>query len=202
MNGAKIQLSSPELEFVTDTKWILTKNSIIAKLVEGLAGLSELYRPIWEGAVLPGGPYPTSPKVSKGENYKGLPWIVLDYPRIFGREDVLAVRTLFWWGHYFSVTLHLKGRHKDALLPGLRARISLLADAGFYICVSEDEWRHELATDNYVPLAGIDAGLLEAVLTREGFLKFSCTTPLGSGVVVEETLLRLYATVIATVVVM
>src|ERR1700748_624599 len=145
MNGAKIQLSSTELELVTDTRWILTKNSIIERLVEGLAALSESYRPIWEGAVLPGGPYPTSPKVSRGENYKGLPWIVLDYPRIFGREDVLAVRTLFWWGHYFSVTLHLRESHKDALLPSLRARLPLLADAGFHICVSEDEWRHELA---------------------------------------------------------
>jgi hypothetical protein len=199
MNGAKIQLSSAEMKLVTDTEWILTKNSIITRLVEGLAGLSESYRPIWEGAILPGGPYPCGPKVSKGENYKGLPWIVLDYPRLFGREDVLAVRTLFWWGHYFSVTLHLKGHYKDLLLPALRARLSLLADAGFHICVSSDEWRHELATDNYVALAGIDAALLEAVLMRTGFLKFSCSTPLCSGGVVEETLLRLYATVITVI---
>ncbi len=131
MNGAKIQLSSSELELVTDTSWILTKNSIIERLVQGLAGLSEAYRPIWEGAVLPGGPYPSSPKISKGENYKGLPWIVLDYPRLFGREDVLAVRTLFWWGHYFSVTLHLKGSHKDALLPGLRGKPAATRRRGF-----------------------------------------------------------------------
>jgi hypothetical protein len=199
MNGAKIRLSAPEMKLVTDTQWILTKNSIIARLVEGLAGLSEAYRPIWEGAVLPGGPYPTSPKISKGENYKGLPWIVLDYPRLFGREDVLAVRTLFWWGHYFSVTLHLKGRYKDILLPVLRGRLALLADAGFHICVSEDEWRHELAADNYVALAGIDGSLLEGLLAREGFVKFSCVTALGSGVSLEKTLIRLYEAVVKSI---
>jgi hypothetical protein len=195
MNGAKIQLSSAEMRLVTDTEWILTKNSIIARLVEGLAELSEAYRPLWEGAHLSGGPYPSSPKISRGENYKGLPWIVLDYPRLFGREDVLAIRTLFWWGHYFSVTLHLKGRYKEIFLPLLRSRLSLLADAGFHICVSEDEWRHELAADNYVALSGMDAAALDRVLGRPGFLKFSCTTPLDSGVGVGSTLLRLYDTI-------
>src|SRR5258706_1001549 len=96
-----------------------------------------------------------SPKISKGENYKGLPWMVLDYPRAFGREDVLAIRTLFWWGHYFSVTLHLKGRYKTLFLPVIQERITLLAAAGFHANVSEEEWRHELDPENDLPLPGI-----------------------------------------------
>jgi hypothetical protein len=94
------------------------------------------------------------PRISKGENYKGLPWVVLDYPRSFGRRDVFAVRTLFWWGNYFSVTLHLKGVYKDMFLPVIRERIPLLAAAGFFIGVSDDEWRHELGQESYRPLAG------------------------------------------------
>ena len=64
---------------------------------------------------------PASAKISKGENM-GLPWVMLDYPRLFGQEDVLAIRTMFWWGHCFSVTLHLKGRYYGAYLPLLRER--------------------------------------------------------------------------------
>jgi hypothetical protein len=95
-----------------------------------------------------------TPKISKGENYKGLPYMVLDYPRAFGREDVFAIRTFFWWGHYFSVTLHLKGRYKTLFLPVIQERIGLLAAAGFHISVSEDEWRHELDADHYMSLQG------------------------------------------------
>ena len=54
----------------------------------------------------------SSPKISKGENYKGLPWLVLDYPRYFNKEDIFAIRTLFWWGNFFSITLHISGKYK------------------------------------------------------------------------------------------
>ena len=73
----------------------------------------------WRG-VLPGvgaGRPGVEPKISKGEKYKGLPWVMLDYPRIFGKEDIMAIGTRFWWGHYFSVTLHLKGGYLRTYLP-------------------------------------------------------------------------------------
>ena len=40
----------------------------------------------------------STPKISKGENYKGLPYVILDYPRIFQKEDILVIRCFFWWG--------------------------------------------------------------------------------------------------------
>jgi hypothetical protein len=141
------------------------------------------------------------PKISKGENYKGFPWVVLDYPRNFGKEDVFAVRTMFWWGHYFSVTLHLKGRFKRVFLGPIRERLGLLADARFHICVSEDEWRHELAIDNYLPLSGMDAEELEALFMREAFVKFAVVTALDNNAGLTQTLLRLYDTVMAVVMV-
>ena len=137
-----------------DPEWILTKNSIMGKVVELMAGLSPAVRRLWAGVVLPEGVVTPDPKVSKGENYKGLPYVVLDYPRIFGREDVLAVRAMFWWGHAFSVTLHLKGRYQSLLLPVIRSNWEVLASAGFHIGVSQDEWRHEHAPGNYSVLTG------------------------------------------------
>ncbi|HEY4291325.1 MAG TPA: hypothetical protein VGN00_29690 [Puia sp.] len=146
--------------------WILTKNSVIKKVVGLFAGLSEDYRDALEGpaagfaapaaaaaaatpdtaaAALPFG----SPKISKGENYQGLPYVMLDYPRLFGREDVLAIRTFFWWGHSFSVTVHLKGAYRDRYLPVLQQRWAELAAAGFHVGISEDEWRHEHVPETY-----------------------------------------------------
>ena len=162
------------MALVTDPAWILTKNSIMGKVVGMFALLSEEFREnvgsgFPAGGLKGGGP---DLKISKGENYKGLPYVMLDYPRIFGREDVLAIRTMFWWGHAFTVTLHLKGQYKDLFLPVIRERWGVLAEAGFHVGVSEDEWRHEHVPENY-QLIGEDARELERVLKGQPFLKLS-----------------------------
>jgi len=118
------------------------KNAIIGKASPFFGELSGILQERWRNEAWPEGQQELQailqvpPRISKGENYKGLPWVVLDYPRCFGRDDVLAVRTLFWWGHYFSVTLHLKGSYKEMFLPVIRDHLPLLGAAGFFIGVS------------------------------------------------------------------
>jgi len=180
------------MRLVMDPEWILTKNSIIGKVVQLFAGLCDEYRPIWEGgndpptrpAPLSVGPSAPpclgrlsdfrvlSPKISKGENYKGLPYVMLDYPRLFGKEDVLAIRTMFWWGHAFTTTLHLKGRYRDLYLPVIRERWDLLAACAFHIGISEDEWMHEHVPENYQPM-GTPGEETEKILAGAPFLKLS-----------------------------
>jgi len=185
-NFAKVRLSAEEMRLVTDPAWILTKNSVMGKVVEMFAELSEAYKPLWadgmkrlraaaEGRQTGAGGeaeaaraganagdaetlltalMQTTPKISKGENYKGLPWVILDYPRLFGHEDIFAIRTMFWWGHAFSLTLHLKGKYKEMFMPDIE-RFSLEPDmADFMVSVSDDEWRHEHVPENYQPLLG------------------------------------------------
>ncbi|HMH20736.1 MAG TPA: hypothetical protein VK563_03120 [Puia sp.] len=177
------EISPEESALVSDAGWIFTKNAIIGKALALFGELSGILQERWRKEVWPEGQgdmlgradmpeekgmteekamkgqmdisgiLQAPPRISKGENYKGLPWVVLDYPRYFGRDHVFAVRTLFWWGNYFSVTLHLKGNYKAMFLPVIRENLSLLDGAGFMICVSDDEWRHELGQDNYQPLS-------------------------------------------------
>jgi len=162
---------------MTDPAWILTKNSVMGKVVALMAALSEDYKEIWVERPAGGGvseaiaaAFTAGPKISRGEQYRGLPWVMLDYPRAFSREDVLAIRTMFWWGHTFSVTLHLKGCYQQLLLPVIQARRGVLAAAGFHVGVGDDEWRHELAPDNYMPLPDFGGDDLTA---RYGFFKLS-----------------------------
>src|SRR6187200_969888 len=115
MSTPKIQLSQEELRMVQDTHWLLTKNKILEKVYAIFGELSEELRaaivkadiPFKEEILL------ISPKISKGENYNGLPYVMLDYPRRFGKEEVMAIRTMFWWGNFISITWHLKGKYKD-----------------------------------------------------------------------------------------
>ncbi|GGB19520.1 hypothetical protein [Puia dinghuensis] len=192
MCAAKVLLSAEEMRLVTDAGVILTKNSVMAKVVELLAGLSEDYRPVWDAATAAGEEWgATSPKISRGENYLGLPWAILDYPRFFGREDTFAIRTMFWWGHAFSVTLHLKGRYKELYLPVIEKNWLLLADEGFHVGVSEDEWRHEHVPDNYGVVSNADS------LRRDGdFLKLSAAVELHRWEDVPELLLGMFKTLI------
>lgn len=149
---------------MSDANVILTKNSVMEKVVAMMAGLSEVYKGLMgDGLDVKMNSWMNSkmnpkmnPKISRGENYLGLPWVILDYPRIFGREDVLAIRTMFWWGHPFSVTLHLKGRYQELYVPVIERRRALLAGAGFQVAIGADEWRHEWAADNYAPMGEVE----------------------------------------------
>ena len=137
-----------------------------------MGALSGEYRVIGEAAAAGnasfGDAFDLGPKISRGEHYRGLPWVMLDYPRAFGKADVLAIRTMFWWGHEFSVTLHLKGCYQELFLPVIEARRGALAAAGFHAGVGVDEWRHEHAPENYVPVT--EEGTL---VGGHGFFKLS-----------------------------
>ena len=114
MSETKISLSPVELDLAMNASVILTKNAVMEKtkqLLNRIQDKQEKYliaQPEFEFPVIPN----SSPKISRGENYRGLPYMVLDYPRIFEKDATIAIRTIFWWGNFFSVTLHLSGKYK------------------------------------------------------------------------------------------
>lgn len=107
-------------------------------------------------------------KLSRGENYLGLPYLILDYPAKFQQDGILAIRTMFWWGNFFSITLHISGNR----LPGMN-RINLLqgfAEREFYCCVSDDEWQHHFDASNYLKHPELNRSSLTKLYDRP-FLK-------------------------------
>ena len=160
------------------------------KILGMMAGLSEAYKGLWDAGVGPG-----NAKISRGENYLGLPWVILDYPRLFGREDVLAIRTMFWWGHPFSVTLHLKGRYQALYVPVIERRRGWLAEAGFRAGVGEDEWRHEHVPDNYREVSSV-----EDLDGGGDFLKLSAAVELHRWENVPEELMSMFKTLISVLI--
>ena len=111
MHNTNVELSKNELELVTSSEFILTKNRIIEKVYNLFGALSETYKDALKAgeAFLPDEVFVTSPKIYKGENYLSLPYVMMDCPRIFFKEDMFAIRSFFWWGNYFSITLQLSG---------------------------------------------------------------------------------------------
>lgn len=176
MDAAKIRLSSKELELVSNADWILTKNRIIDKVIALFASLQADQQAFIHSrsGEFPNEVISSTPKISRGEKYEGLPYVMLDYPRHFVQEDILAIRTLFWWGHYFSVTLHVSGRFKKMLEKPVLAEITMLKNNGYFICIDDDAWKHNLHTVNYAPVADLDKKEMEKIVGEKSFLKLAC----------------------------
>ena len=152
MNDAKIQLSPEESGLLMNSRWILTKNEVIRKLGDFLGELSEHFHSSVQGKNFPPELLVQHPKISKGENFRGLPYIVLDYPRYFSKEHLFAIRTMAWWGKYFSITLHLKGIYLQRYKDLLNLNETALTHAGYYCNMDKEEWKHDITGPHFYRL--------------------------------------------------
>ncbi|HLO38879.1 MAG TPA: hypothetical protein VK173_10320 [Lacibacter sp.] len=164
--SSKVSLSAFEQQLVTDATWILTKNRIIEKVYLLFGNLSEYYKQVPLLQQLPLETLLTSPKIAKGENYEGLPYVMLDYPRCFGKQDVLAIRTFFWWGNFFSITLQLKGKYLERYAGVIQQNIGKTAIEELWINVSDTEWMHHFRNDNMMRIAEHQQSLSDKKLLK------------------------------------
>ncbi|MFT4202299.1 MAG: hypothetical protein QM610_00155 [Chitinophagaceae bacterium] len=165
---ANVELSDEEIAVVRNAGFLLTKNKAIHKLQQALGDIAVQYQrithngqPAWRQRCI------VSPKISKGEQYAGLPYLMLDYPRTFSHGDTFAVRSFFWWGNYFSISLLLTGESQRRLLPGL-CNNPLLGD--WHIDTSSTPWRHDWNKDTSPQLSAISNW---DVFLQEDFFKIS-----------------------------
>ena len=180
MQTSKIQFSTEELQLAENAEIILTKNRIVKKTISLFGSLADEYRSIGarHAANLPAEVLELSPKIARGEQYQGLPYVVLDYPRLFSKADVFAIRSFFWWGNYFSLTLHLKGVYKEMFAGRINQQMNMLADNNFWISVSDDEWAHEVQERHYVAVKNMETGKFREAINTGIFLKLVVKWPL------------------------
>ena len=200
MDTTKIRLSPEEGALVISADWILTKNSVIQKTIQLLASLQtqqEILLLTYKG-ILPGEIINSSSKISKGENYKGLPYLVLDYPRYFNKEDTFAIRMFFWWGNFFSGTLHLSGIYKRMYEEKIIQSFETLKTEGFSICINEDQWEHHFEITNYLPLHSLTSYQFEEMINRKPFIKLSKKISLEQWNSAEKKLLEIFSHIIIT----
>jgi len=190
----KIQFLPAEMELVSSPDIILTKNAILQKIKSFFEEMQMKQQDVLKkySSQLPEEVLRISPKISRGENYKGLPWLVLDNPRHFQHNNIFAIRTMFWWGNFFSITLHVSGNNKNDLLKNLTGNVSLLAKNDFYIYNGTKEWEHDIDPDSYKKLSGINEEELQRIFSTNNFLKIAVKFSIGSLEAIEDKLLRNY----------
>jgi len=170
---SKLTLSDGEMELVTNTEWILTKRKIIDKVQFFFGGLAVAMQEIISGEqeYIPAEVIASAPKIAKGENYLQLPYVLLDYPRCFDKDNVFAIRTMFWWGNFFSCTLHLSGIYKTMFLQALEKNIAAMQNNNFYLCTNTSEWEHHFESGNYISANTLTAADIKAILSQQHFVK-------------------------------
>jgi len=164
------KLDKADLSLAANAEILHQKNKILKNIslrLNRLGKRSEQEHPITESKFA---------KVSRGENLKGLPYLVLDFPRIFTKENIFAFRTLFWWGNYVSCTLHLKGTYLNNFAHLLHPLIEKLANDQFRFSIDGDEWNHDSSLANFKNVKLFEAEQLN--LEKMEFLKITSTLPL------------------------
>jgi len=166
-------LTEYELQLATDPQIMISKNIIIQKVYKLFGSVSEKYKEeladkIFDQNLI-------SPKISRGENYHGLPYVILDFPRQFSKEDTFAIRSFFWWGNFFSITLHLAGRYQQQYAAAIQNAINNDFFAGWYIAATAgSQWEHHFGINNYALLSE----KMQSNIEELPFLKLSKKIPL------------------------
>lgn len=134
-------LTIHELDFLSSAEYPLLKqrivNKIIAKLEEmGSDFKAKLSLNEWYNN--------NDCKITRGENYKGMPYVVMDYPKMQQGQFDLLCRTICWWGNYTSFNCFIRVSeiekvNWDALkkIPDLR------------ILTSEHLWENDILGMDY-----------------------------------------------------
>lgn len=192
------ELTAAEAAIVGNPELLLLKNRVIEKVVgllgevqRGLAATDSHQRfPFEEEWLKP------SAKISRGEQYRQLPWVMLDYPRYFSGKEAFAFRTMFWWGHYFISTLHLGGSVKARFRDALIGSHATLAGNGFQVYLGDDPWEHDFEGGNYRPIGSISLADWRVVTDRYDFLKIAKPFTLSQWGEVKDEVVAAYATLL------
>lgn len=176
-----LTLSDQELDYLQDTGLLRARFQIRTKLEQLLVAAEQEIK-----AMIPQLPIPLpdvvlqkAGKLSRGENYRLLPYHVLDYPRYFSGEAFFAFRCIFWWGHDISCVLLLQGEVTSSYRQLLTERAGRLYGQGIWVCISDSPWEHHFDEDNLSLLDDFDENTLKQHFEAHPFVKLVRRLPLA-----------------------
>ncbi len=182
LKDTKIRFTQDDLNFLSNVQLFERKRNMIAKIVEILGELELVFHETAElySDVIPQKALKKRGKITKGENYKGLPYVILDHPAQFGKEGIFAIRSLVWWGHPVIFTFHISGKYLEANKNHLIQEISKLQNQNLLICINSNEFEHHLEPTNYISLKDffVAGNSINQLLEKKSFLKMACEVPL------------------------
>ena len=196
MKSAKIIVSEDEMNLVLNKEWLYLKRSVTGKAFDFLGMLHQSYNGIAQehSGQLGYLPINRMGKISRGENLEGLPYLILDYPALFSKEKIMAVRTLFWWGHFFCISLHLGGLNvtEAQTIPW----IEFFKKHEFFINNSGNEWNYEFGSNGFQTFVAQNK-MYATAISKNGIFRVAQKCALNDWHAAENKLLHAFKIIIA-----
>ncbi len=174
-----LSLNDDDLHFLSDREIFLKKRQLSDHIIDILG---DIEAHIQQTAVdyvhkIPESAFQKRGKISRGENYLGFPWFILDHPATFQKDQVFAFRTLVWWGNYFSVTFHISGTCYDKM--DVREFIFQLRKTfpDLLVCRSEHQCEHFIERPNFIPAEELLQKIESLSGDQHTFLKVAIKIP-------------------------
>jgi hypothetical protein len=176
-----MDLSQKELEYLQNTDFLLTKSQITQKLTAALGQVQgNLKKFILDNhLILPQTLDYQVGKISKGEKYRDLPYLVLDFPKLFKPKQIWAFRTMVWWGNFASCTLHLQGEIWQNYQAHFSQNCQILHHQGVYLGINAEPWEYHFEKDNYIMWDDLNDFERLEIIKNHPFLKISRQLPIA-----------------------
>ncbi len=172
MPQSKLVLSKKEIQLLNDKSIWKTRQTLSHKLSEVLADIeSEAKKKYEQRFTAWSGMYSWQSKISRGENYEGCPYLILDAPNSFSKDEILAVRSMIWYGHYASCFLLMSGAAFQKFLSTDFNKKLLQYKSEMYICIHNTPWNHQFIKDNMLPLSDFDKSMSDLPFLKLGLKK-------------------------------
>lgn len=179
MQDTKLTLGDEEADAIMNSRFFIVKRDVTEKIFALLGILEkEIKKKSSRYDFLTSGELPVREKgkIFRGENYRTMPYILLDYPRVFTTETVFAFRSMFLWGNEFSFTLHLQGKSLELFRENIIQNFSQMQGKEFFFCVNDSPWEYSFDETNYKSLDELIAqepDELKDKIRSQPFIKFS-----------------------------
>ncbi|MGZ5244293.1 MAG: hypothetical protein ACXWDO_05215 [Bacteroidia bacterium] len=168
MQNNAIKFTLYEKQIIQDTNFLIAKRHAMQKVDELFSvlqqklALQEPYILRLENAL---NTHLQGAKISKGENYKGLPYVVLDFPKYIIGNDVFLFRSMFWWGNFYSFSIFLQGEPLEKLKHFFDTD-DMAKDAELYIGLGDKLWEYDYTAENYVSANTFSATQLKDIMNK------------------------------------
>lgn len=169
--------SSEEHDFLSQKEIYTIKKEVTEKLKvilmntsEKISGISAKNLKVLPEKIL------TKGKISKGENYQGYPYIILDNPRLFNQHSILVYRTMILYGHYASCHLQIHGDFLNQYKNSIYYNLKNFSDGNYYIPNGPSPWIYHLEDGGFDKL---NMTLSMNDLFKHSFFKISSFLPIS-----------------------
>ncbi|MFT7269216.1 MAG: hypothetical protein ACI905_001434 [Roseivirga sp.] len=164
-------LSPKELKVLMDSDFLLTKQGIdikISALLIDYQKETENFFKEFQHQLPPALNYRAG-KVSKGQNYNGLPYWVVDLPSFFNQKDFFTYRMVVWWGNFISFSVVVSGE----MFERMSVNLDNLDQTDLYYAINQSPWRIEFSEDNLIRIEQKERSKIEAHQKTANFIKVS-----------------------------